>query len=124
MNRYTKNNKTFLSDNKSEYGSICWATGTKDHIKDYPVDEGCIPNRWGEVRITDCSKAIELDFWYNTEEGFKERLAKLDLLVSELLKFREAFIEMYNKELVIEVTEEKEDGKCLRSSSLKRIMDM
>lgn len=123
MNKYKESQKLFLSSNPTEYGSVCWSVGCKDWIKPYPVEDGKIPNRWGDVRISDCNNSISLDFWYETEEGYQERLEKIEDLIRSLEDFKEAFIRMRKQELIIEVKKE-EGEECLPSTSLRRIMDM
>lgn len=38
----------------------------------------------------DCSRKISLDFSFFSEEQFKERLHKVDILICHLMKFRQA----------------------------------
>lgn len=78
-----KRNKTFLNDSHEDSGSICWYVRT-DH-KDYLDREVT-----AEVKITDCSKVICLDFDCQEKRHIDKRIAKVDTLINELTKFRDA----------------------------------
>lgn len=92
---YDKHNKVFLNERSDEYGSICWYTSIADYATAYRPDrkEDRLPARNAELRISDCTNNITLDFYYNTHKTFNERLTKLDTLITEMLSFREVLIE-------------------------------
>lgn len=78
-----KRNKTFLSDSHEEFDSIRWNVGTN------PND--CLRREvTAEVMITDCSKVICLDFDCQEQRHIDKRIAKVDILINELTKFRDA----------------------------------
>lgn len=44
----------------------------------------------GEVYISDCTRGVTLDFWhYRNKKNRDNHLSKLNLLIEELIKFRE-----------------------------------
>jgi hypothetical protein len=47
----------------------------------------------GHVDISDCNRKISLDFWAIDPTKATSRLQKLDLIISELNKFKEAYLE-------------------------------
>ena len=77
--------KTFLSESHDEGGSVSWSVNTQAEI-------------WHEARVEasvylrDCDKQICLDFDCNEFKHIDKRLAKLDTLMVELNKMREALL--------------------------------
>ncbi len=71
---------------------------------------------WANVRIADCNKTICLDFGVHSDKDYKERIAKIDLLINELTKvksFLEDNIEPY-KELREKAKSHKNDPVSLQ----------
>lgn len=46
----------------------------------------------GEFCITDCNRKVALEFSFHNKSTYKEQMYKLDKLISELAKFRDAMI--------------------------------
>lgn len=44
-----------------------------------------------QINISDCFRSVSLDFHCNDEEQYKERLNKLNILISELTAFKEKY---------------------------------
>lgn len=60
------------------------------------------------VTITDCYKAITLDFDMYGEEGAANNIQKLEILMEELARFKEALEKEYEKALAEKESEEEE----------------
>lgn len=82
-----KANRGFLNPN---VGTACfeWVVAVEE---DYPSIAS-------NFEITDCSRKVCLDFYcYTTNDGrhstYEERMHKIDLLISEMLKFKAAMVE-------------------------------
>ena len=88
MKAYEFSEKKFLNNMPSEYGSICW-----DVRGDINEDKGGKPYLSGDIRLADCYKSINLDFWCKKPAHFKDRLNKIDTLIGSLLEFRRAYTE-------------------------------
>lgn len=76
MNKPVMSNKTFLSDQHGEGGSIRWyVSPLEGYEKPWLESEAC---------ITDCSKTVFLNFAVDSEESMLDRIAKVDTLMKEL----------------------------------------
>lgn len=78
------NRKAFLSDNPEETGSICGRA---------KIDGGYCTLE-AELRIYDCNRSVTLDFDCFDLSEIPERVAKADLLIEEITKFRDALISL------------------------------
>jgi len=98
---YNKAKKSFLNDRPDEHSTVSWSVEVDDWNTEYREgrSEDKIVARNAELRLSDCNKHIHIDFFYNTEERFNERLLKLDTLVTELLFFREALIDSHDQDI-------------------------
>ena len=76
--------KKFLNDNPNEFGSICWSVEDMKHWRGKKKGEIKTACQSSEVKLTDCSRHITLDFSYHNKEQYEERLSKMHLLISEL----------------------------------------
>lgn len=81
--------KVFLSDKPNEFGSLAWCAYS---CYDEPTDES-EGDLWvvADLRITDCSRPITLEFYTSKEEDAKGRLDKLDKMIGQLYAFRTAY---------------------------------
>jgi hypothetical protein len=80
---------------------------------------------WANVRIADCNKTICLDFGVHSDKDYKGRIAKIDLLISELTKvksFLENNIEPY-KELREKAKAKNKLKVNVNSSPLQELLD-
>lgn len=77
--------KTFLSTTPNEYGSIATNFLCRIQRKDGRSNYHCID---ADVRITDCSEAISLDFSVASIKQYAERMDKMDRLIGELVLLR------------------------------------
>lgn len=85
--------KQFLSESHQEGGTISWSVITisdSSSVLDYPVE--------AEIKLTDCYKQINLDFDCVEVKHIKKRVDKLDRLLVELNKMKEALL-LAEKEL-------------------------
>lgn len=80
--------RKFLSSIFHEGGSVCWEV-TQDT---WQSDSKKRKDIGGFLTIRDCSRSITLEFNVMTEKERKQRLKKLDTLVSELVKMRECLV--------------------------------
>jgi hypothetical protein len=79
---YKAKGKTFLTDHPEEFGSVSWYVRINPH---WMSGDKFIAS---ELRLSDCSKDITLDFNCNTPSETKKRMDKLDTLISELMDFK------------------------------------
>lgn len=82
-----KRDKRFLNESTEEFGSISWSVVSGDPV-----------NRWdslveSDLRISNCSKNIHLDFNCEKLSHIDKRLVKLDNLIDSLTLFKEALLE-------------------------------
>lgn len=77
--------KTFLSTTPNEYGSIATNFLCRIQRKDGSSYHHSID---ADVRITDCSKVIILDFSVASLKQYAERMDKMDRLIGELVLLR------------------------------------
>ena len=105
-----RHSKVFLSNEDSEasnYGAVCWdveysTKATKPWVS-------------GQVRISDCSKNIYLDFDASSKEGYLSRRRKLDKLILTLQQFGHELDNCFKQVedlLVWRKTEEEEKEDC------------
>ena len=76
--------KTFLTDRGDEGGSIRWFVIEDNQTFYRQVD--------AELIITDCKQAVVLEFDMDSNKDLPKRLAKVDTLIAELGRFREALV--------------------------------
>ena len=60
-----------------------------------------------EIILKDCNKTISLEMSFDGESQYQERIKKVDILVEELLKFKEVLSEHWN---VLQKSKEKING--------------
>jgi hypothetical protein len=65
----------------------------------------------GTITIGDCSRQISLDFCVYEVKDLDDKLAKLNLLIDEVSKFRDVYVEHYDSIKADIVTQEKERKK-------------
>lgn len=82
MKKFSKSSKKFLSGTPHEYGSVAWVVSCE------PKDDYHLI--CADLRITDCSNDISLDFCTREAEHLEKRIEKLDSLIESLQKFRKA----------------------------------
>jgi hypothetical protein len=97
--------KKFLTDRTDEASSIVWTvTADKSRVGRTHVDAG--------LTLRDCNKTVHIDFDAYSEpsqEDLDSRLAKVDVLITELFLFREAIHVGYTKAIEEFSYVEKED---------------
>ena len=74
----------FISPDLDEGGSVRWHIQPYKNTKDSPR-MGCV------LSITDCYRTIGLSFYCDSDEMYKERLQKLDNLISSLTRMKAAY---------------------------------
>lgn len=91
MSKITKyGSKRFLSEEDVySTGSICVYSCLEDGY------EGDIYHD-AAIILKDCNKSISIDMRFKNENEFQERVKKIDILVDELLKFKEVLSEHWN----------------------------
>lgn len=80
--------RKFLSSDFNEGSTITWYVGEWA----YGVDSQHT-DMDAYVKIRDCDRSIRLDFDVDSEKQRKQRLKKLDNLITELTKMRECIVE-------------------------------
>lgn len=75
-----KTSKKFLSDTPYEYGSVCWEVFVDPEDR-YDLIQA-------DIRITDCSENIILQFSSQKEKHLDKRIQKLDNLIDSLKEMR------------------------------------
>lgn len=80
--RIFRSSKKFLAEDimgLDEFGNICWS-----------IESKLTHTPWvsGNLRIGDCGKAINLDFYINSSERYLQRMKKLQTLISSLREFQ------------------------------------
>jgi len=90
-----KTSKRFLSSKACEYGSIAWEAGVE---KTYSVrDDSDNFEISANIHLTDCYKVINLDFYTCNFDEVANRIEKIDTLIEELNKFKDAYIQAVNE---------------------------
>lgn len=92
-------NKAWLNDSHYEFGSVAWHVTPS---KRFRSEKGYVSS---ELRMTDCSDSINLEFSSNdAREAFK-RLQKLDTLISELQAFRKTYVDAMETQFKVKLFE-------------------
>jgi hypothetical protein len=52
---------------------------------------------WSEIKIADCNRVVSLDFGFDNDEEFKDRIAKLDLLINDMTEFKAKLVSLREK---------------------------
>lgn len=79
--------KRFLSEEDvHSTGSICVYSYLEEGYEGHTYHDA-------EIVLKDCSRTISLEMSFKNENEFQERVKKVDILVEELLKFKEALSE-------------------------------
>lgn len=78
---------------RNMYASRKWLNSDKDKTAFIACNIEDGPYAWGEVKIADCGKLISLEFPTEDSSDKRKSLKKLDLMISELEKFREVLEE-------------------------------
>lgn len=80
--------KRWLSNRFNEGGAIRWEIEQYvfTNAKGKPEGKG----NWGYLEFRDCSRLVSLDFHCNSKRDKKARLKKIDTIITELNKMREA----------------------------------
>lgn len=81
MNNFKAQGKQFTSDRGDEGGSVRWSVTTgQEYSREVYAD----------LIVTDCYHTVSLEFSADTARQVDKRLAKLDIVIQELLSFRAA----------------------------------
>ena len=80
--------KRWLSNRFNEGGAIRWEIEQYNFTNDKGVEEG--KGNWGFLEFRDCSRLVSLDFHCDTKRDKVSRLKKLDTVITELTKMRDA----------------------------------
>lgn len=98
-----KTSKKFLSDTPYEYGSVCWEV-LVDPEDRYDLIQA-------DVRITDCSENIILQFSSQKEKHLDKRIQKLDNLIDSLKEMRKVLKSKEVADAVKTKLKAREEGK-------------
>lgn len=79
-----RSNKRFLTTNPSESGAIIWYVRKEEDSRFEVMD--------ASVVIKDCHETVNLDFSVEDWNKLQKRIDKLDVLIEELQKMREAMV--------------------------------
>ena len=82
--------KTFLTPAVDQDSSVSWNVCVESYDRAKDIDIGAM------LKIRDCHKLVNLEFFIGERDTLDQRLGKLDTLISELNKFREALIKGYH----------------------------
>ena len=89
----TIQNKRFISDEHNEFSSISW------HITSgWGEGQKKKHTKCSDLRLSDCYKVISLDFDYEGHDQFLSRIKKIDCLIEELQKYKQALKDSWGKE--------------------------
>ena len=80
------NRKKFLTDNPEETGSVCTKVQNSTGSYTYDIE--------ASIKIYDCNRSVTLDFDCYNKSELPERIAKIEVLLSELLNMREALVSL------------------------------
>ena len=83
---YKAKGKTFLSDHPEEFGSISWKIKVEGGI----FSTGKVIH--AELRMADCYKSIDLDFYCKNQKQLTKRLDKLNTMILELLEMKQCLM--------------------------------
>jgi hypothetical protein len=108
MSTFTFRKRVFLASVSTGFTSYVFAEVESSQGGEY---------KWGHymVTIADCRRRIQIEFFLGTARARRQSLAKLDLLVEVLTKFRLAL----RKEAQL-ITEREREGKRARISKVTR----
>lgn len=82
-----KRNKTFLSQGHLETGNISWYVSTDG---EFSFVSEVISS---ELKISDCSGSVTLDFSCEKPSHIDKRIEKIDILIKELESMKEGFVD-------------------------------
>lgn len=82
-----KRNKTFLSQGHLETGNIAWYVSTEG---EYTFLSELVNS---ELKISDCSSSVTLDFSCEKPSHIDKRISKIDILIKELESMKEGFVD-------------------------------
>ena len=83
-----KRNKTFLSQSHQETGNIAWYVSTDRGDQDFFSELVS-----SDLKISDCSGSISLDFSCEKPSHIDKRIDKIDTIIQELQSMKEGFLE-------------------------------
>ena len=86
LSKIRRRGKAFLSKSHDEGGTVTWNVSARKGDYEDPLIS--------TLRITDCEKAIYIDFDCHKVKYIQGRIEKLDVLLEEINKFREALLEV------------------------------
>lgn len=87
---FIKNGRDWLNEIDSpDTGSVQWSVEVVRYNSDIR------PDICAHISIRDCSRKVELDFSCHNEKSFKEKMNKLNLLVSHLEEMKESMEKSY-----------------------------
>lgn len=105
MASYKECSKEFLNQHPHQHGSVSWYV---------EVDEGSRELE-ANLRITDCYKIINLEFFTGSSKGLDKRIEKLDTMIESLHRFRDALCSGDNarhlNQLIRDFKDERESSK-------------
>ena len=73
--------RKFLSNRFDEGSTVQW------EVEPWAHEESC--GCWAYLKIRDCDRSVRLEFDIDSEKERKQRLKKLDTLITELEKMRD-----------------------------------
>ena len=83
---YKAKGKTFLNDHPEEFGSIAWKVKVGGGI----FDTAKVIH--SELRVADCYKSIDLDFYCKSQKDLTKRIDKLNTMILELLEMKQCLM--------------------------------
>lgn len=83
-------NKVFLSDSHEQGGSVTWNVAADKGVDDDGKKKDPITST---LRITDCYRIVYLEFDCSKVKHIQKRIDKVDVLLEEITKFKEALLE-------------------------------
>lgn len=87
---FIKNGRDWLNEIDSpDTGSVQWSVEAMKYSPRIP------PDICASISIRDCSRKVELDFSCHNEKSFKEKMNKLNLLISHLEEMKESMEKSY-----------------------------
>ena len=104
MKNVRKTVKKFLSSTPYEYGSVCWEV-VVDPRDSYELIQA-------DLRISDCSKHVDLSMGTTEAKHLKNRIQKIDVLIRELQAMKEFMMSYEVQEAVKYKIEAKKEKKC------------
>lgn len=92
---YEKSGKTFLTNAADEDSSVSWGVSTECFSSNTRAD--------GTVKIRDCYKIVNLEFYVDDDAEYEQKIEKIDTLISELNTFKDSLIKGWNYKKETEV---------------------